>query len=72
MKLFTAVYHEPGIFDYPLGRKLKKDFADLPWHEIKSHNRIEEMTQRPNSDFPKMKRFLIIGTRKTSPIYRKP
>ena len=29
MKLFTAVYHEPGIFDYPLGRKLKKDFADL-------------------------------------------
>ena len=36
MKLFTAVYHEPGIFDYPLGRKLKKDFADLPWHEIKS------------------------------------
>ena len=65
MRLFTAVYHEPGIFDYPLGRKLKRDFADLPWHEIKSHNRIEEMTQRPNSDFPKMKRFLIIGTRKT-------
>ena len=44
MRLFTAVYHEPGIFDYPLGRKLKRDFADLPWHEIKSHNRIEEMT----------------------------
>ncbi len=27
MKLFTAVYHEPGIFDYPLGRKLKKRFC---------------------------------------------
>lgn len=23
MKLFTAVYYEPGIFDYPLGMKLK-------------------------------------------------
>lgn len=65
MKLFTAVYYEPEIFDYPLGMKLKKDFSDLPWHEIKSHNRIEEMTKRPNSDFPKMKRLLIIGTRKT-------
>lgn len=65
MKLFTAVYYEPGILDYPLGQKLKQDFSDLPWHEIDNHNRIEEMTKRPNSDFTKMKRFLIIGTRKT-------
>lgn len=65
MKLFTAVYYEPGILDYPLGQKLKQDFADLPWHEIDNHNRIEEMTKRPNSDFTKMKRYLIIGTRKT-------
>ena len=65
MKLFTAVYHEPGIFDYPLGRKLKR-FCGSAWHEIKSHNRIgRDDPKEPNSDFPKMKRFLIIGTRKT-------
>ena len=25
MKLFTAVYYEPGILEYPLGQKLKQD-----------------------------------------------
>lgn len=65
MKLFTAVYYEPGIFDYPMGEKLNKKFSHLPWFEIENHNRIEEMTKKPNSEFPKMKRYLIIGTRKT-------
>ena len=65
MKLFDAVYYEPNSLEYPLGQKLKQDFSGLPWYEIDNHNRIEEMTKRPNSDFPKMKRCLIVGTRKT-------
>lgn len=65
MKLFDAVYYEPDSLEYPLGQKLKQDFSGLPWYEIDNHNRIEEMTKRPNSDFPKMKRCLIVGTRKT-------
>lgn len=62
---FTAVYYEPDSLNYPLGQKLKEDFEDLPWYPIQSHNRIEEMTAKSNRDFPQMKKFLIIGTRKT-------
>jgi len=37
----------------------------LPWYPIDSHNRIPEMQKKPNSEFGKMKRNLIVGTRKT-------
>lgn len=62
---FDAVYYEPDSLNYPLGEKLKEQFGDLPWHPIDSHNRIPEMQQKANSEFGKMKRNLIIGTRKT-------
>lgn len=62
---FTAVYYEPQSLEYPLGKALYEKYKDLAWHPIDSHNRIEEMTQKSNKDFPQMKRFLIIGTRKT-------
>ena len=62
---FTEVYFEPHSLDYDLGKKLRKDFAHLPWIPVESHNRIPELTQRSNRDFPAMKRYLIIGTRKT-------
>lgn len=62
---FDAVYYEPQCLSYPLGEKLKEDFADLPWIPIESHNSIKEMQEKPNSEFGHMKRNLIVGTRKT-------
>lgn len=62
---FSAVYYEPDSLDYPLGKALKEKYASIPWHPIENHNRIDEMRQKPNSEFARMKRFLIIGRRKT-------
>lgn len=62
---FNAVYYEPNIFHYQLGKELKKSYQHLPWIQIDNHNRIEEMTSQPNSAFPRMKKNLIIGIRKT-------
>lgn len=62
---FDSVYYEPQVFEYELGKELKEKYSSLEWHQIENHNSIEEMRSRPNSDFAKMKRSLIIGTRKT-------
>lgn len=62
---FDAVYYEPDCLSYPLGQQLKEQFSGLPWIPIESHNSIKEMQERPNSDFGRMKRNLIIGIRKT-------
>lgn len=62
---FTSVYYEPNILNYHLGQKLYNDYSDLPWYKIDNHNRIEEMTNKSNKEFANMKRYLIIGTRKT-------
>lgn len=65
MQKFNEVYYEPESLAYELGKELKGRFADLPWFPIESHNRIPEMQARPNKDFGRMKRNLIIGIRKT-------
>ena len=62
---FDAVYYEPESLTYPLGKQLKEQFAVLPWIPVESHNSIKEMQEKPNSEFGRMKRNLIIGTRKT-------
>ena len=62
---FDAVYYEPSVLSYPLGQQLKEKYADLPWQEIESHNHIQQFRNAQNSEFPKLKRNLIIGTRKT-------
>lgn len=62
---FDSVYYEPDSLNYELGKALHEKFKDIPWIEIESHNRIEEMQTKQNSEFAKMKRNLIIGTRKT-------
>lgn len=62
---FDAVYYEPGCLNYPLGKRLKKDFEGIPWIPIESHNRIAEMQQKENKEFAHMKRNLILGVRKT-------
>lgn len=62
---FDKIYYEPAALDYELGGLLRKKFADLLWVPVESHNDIEELRRSANSEFPAMKRHLIIGVRKT-------
>ncbi len=59
------IYYEPDILNYELGKKLEKMYPDVEWISIKSHNNIEELRTRSNADFVEMKKYLIIGIRKT-------
>lgn len=60
-----SIYFEKDIQKYPLGKELLEKYADVPKFEIENHNNIPEMRNKNNSDFPYLKRHLIIGTRKT-------
>ena len=60
-----ALYCENGIENYELGRELLEKYQDVPKIKIDNHNNIEEMRKKQNSEFPDMKRNLIIGIRKT-------
>lgn len=59
------IYYEPAIYNYELGKRLMNRYKDVPCIEIESHNRIEELQKRSNADFVEMKKYLIIGIRKT-------
>lgn len=61
------IYYEPEIERYELGRELLERYrgVGIPAIEILSHNRIEELLHRPNEEYLRMKRFLVLGTRKT-------
>lgn len=65
--MFTPenIYYENGIQNYELGKELLEKYKDIPKKIIDNHNNIEEMRKKENSEFVKMKRNLIIGTRKT-------
>lgn len=60
-----AIYYEKDIENYVLGKELLEKYKDVPKVIIESHNNIEEMRKKQNSEFPQMKKNLIIGTRKT-------
>ena len=60
-----AIYCEKNIENYQLGKQLMEKYKEVPKIIIDNHNNIEEMRKKENSEFPKMKRNLIIGTRKT-------
>jgi len=62
-----AIFYEKDSENYELGKRLLQQYRQLgiPCYEIQSHNNIEEMRKKENSEFPKMKRNLIIGVRKT-------
>lgn len=62
---FDSVYYEPDALAYELGQALRSKYENLPWVEINSHNHIPELAAADNRDFPKLKRHLIIGVRKT-------
>ena len=59
------IFYEPAALDYKLGQQLHSRFTDIPWIEIDSHNNIPELRANPNSAFPKMKKYVVIGIRKT-------
>ena len=60
-----CIYYEKGIENYDLGKELFEKYKEVPKVTIENHNNIEEMRIKENKEFPKMKRNLIIGTRKT-------
>ena len=60
-----SIYYEKGIENYTLGKELLEKYKDVPKVIIENHNNIEEMRKKENKEFPKMKKNLIIGTRKT-------
>ncbi len=59
------IYYEPKIEEYAMGKSLMLKYKDVPWIPIENHNNIFELRTRPNQDFIDMKKYLIIGTRKT-------
>ena len=60
-----AIYYEKDIENYKLGKELMQKYKEVPKKEIENHNNIEELRKKQNSEFPNLKRNLIIGTRKT-------
>ena len=65
MFLPDAIFFEKNIEEYELGRLLLEKYKDIPKTIIENHNNIEELRKKQNSEFSKMKKNLIIGTRKT-------
>lgn len=59
------IYYEKEIENYKLGKELLEKYKDVPKIEIQNHNNIEELRKKQNSEFTKLKQYLIIGTRKT-------
>lgn len=60
-----AIFFEKNIEEYTLGKELIKKYEKIPKFLIENHNNIEEMRKKENKEFTKMKKNLIIGTRKT-------
>ena len=61
----SGIYYEEKVKEYELGKQLLEKYKDVPQFVIENHNNIEEMRKKENKDFPKMKRNIIIGIRKT-------
>ena len=59
------IYYEQEVENFELGKELFEKYKDVPKAIIQNHNNIEEMRKKENKEFPKMKKNLIIGTRKT-------
>jgi spore photoproduct lyase len=59
------LYVEKGCENYALGRELLQKYADKETIWVDDHNRIPELRERPDSDFPRLKRYLVLGIRKS-------
>lgn len=63
----NLILYEENIKNYELGRELLDKYRayNVEMRTIENHNNILEMRENPNKNFPKLKRNLIIGIRKT-------
>lgn len=63
----TKIFYEPIVLNYEQGKALIERYKNegIPMQEISSHHKIESLMHRPNKEYPEMKRYLILGTRKT-------
>lgn len=59
------IYYEENVTNYELGNELFLKYKDITKIPIESHNKIDELRSKPNSEFANLKRHLIIGVRKT-------
>ncbi|MDD2281830.1 MAG: spore photoproduct lyase [Eubacteriales bacterium] len=59
------IYYESAALQYDLGKTLAAKYSNVPWIEIENHNKIDELRANPNTAFPQLKKYLIIGIRKT-------
>ena len=65
MLKFERIYYEKEVLNYEQGREILDMYKEIPQIEIKSHNNIEELRKYENKDFVKLKRYLVLGIRKT-------
>ena len=59
------IYYEENALKYRLGKELLEKYKDVPHVIIESHNKIDELSSMPNTEFAHLKKHLIIGVRKT-------
>ena len=59
------LYVEKGCEKYVLGRQLMEKYADKEMIWVDDHNKIPELRERPDSDFSRLKRYLVLGIRKS-------
>jgi len=62
---FERIYYEKEVLNYEQGKNILEMYKDIPQIEIKSHNNIEELRKYENKGFVKLKKYLVLGIRKT-------
>ncbi|MCX7709280.1 MAG: spore photoproduct lyase [Clostridia bacterium] len=62
------VYYEKEIVDYSIGKELLDRYSKdgVALIEIENHNQIPELRELPDSEFVRMKKYLILGIRRTT------
>ena len=69
MRVFmpSKVYFEEAVKEYEQGRELLERYEkqNIPLIQIEAHHKIEELRQQPDKEFARMKKYLILGIRKT-------
>lgn len=61
------VYYEKEVLKYEQGLEIYNRYKNMgiPTIEISSHNKIEELRQLPDKEFTNLKKYLILGIRKS-------
>nr|WP_307990789.1 spore photoproduct lyase [uncultured Niameybacter sp.] len=63
----TKVFYEPVVLKYPQGEELIARYQKqgVPIEQITAHHKIESLAHKSNKEYPRMKRYLVLGTRKS-------